>query len=124
MEQTGDMGLGQKAVDFLSASFRGYNIQLEARAGITEGIQMQSGLPQGHVLPHFLFNLFLNGLLVRLGAITQEALGSTQSLAYANDIVLLRVSVECLQRMIDVVHNWWSLFSPNVQFVARGKLLG
>ncbi len=108
MEKVGSPGIwGTDSVSYLRSVFRDYEIRISAADGLTEPITMQGGLPQGHVLSPFLFNLYLDDLLKQLDGIGQAGGGdgSVRVLAYADDVVILCEDAADLQARLDTLHR-------------------
>lgn len=116
------LGFGEQTVSYLRSAFRDYEIRISAADGLTEPITMQGGLPQGHVLSPFLFNLYLDDLLKQLDGIGQAGGGdgSARVLAYADDVVILCEDAADLQARLDTLKEWSDTWGMKVN-LAAGK---
>lgn len=67
-----------------------------------ETFNTYSGVPQGGVLSPFLFNMFINDLLLTLKQI------GCQTRAFADDIVVYGESIQALNKVISTLDEWTS----------------
>ena len=116
------LGFGDTAVSFFRSTFKDYQIRIAAADGLTEPIVMHGGLPQGHVLSPFLFNLYLDDLLRHLEMGDHADVGGTSSrvLAYADDVVILCENAVDLQARLDKLKHWSDTWGMTVN-LAAGK---
>jgi exonuclease III len=103
---------------------------------ISDAIDVGVGTEQGHPLSPELFKLFVHDLSVELNNLTQgnfPVLSDTliNHLLWADDLVLIALDKESLQKMIDILHNYvetWELevniTKTNIMvFNTSGKIL-
>ena len=75
----------------------------------TDWFDVSGGLRQGCCLSPLLFNLFINGLALRVKALGKGVRAGDQLvsiLLYADDVVLIADNAQDLQSMLDLLNDW------------------
>ena len=108
-----------KVLSVIMNGHKNHRIQILTPQGVTEEIEVTSGVPQGGISSPILYSCFSNSLLTRLSAsglgiyVNEDFCGA---LAYADDVVLLAESPTQLNQMLKIVEDYAneSLFKINV----------
>ena len=109
-------GVSNRFCDIIQAMYQNLQSSVQLPCGISMPFQSKVGLKQGCNLSPMLFNIFINGLIKKLGETDGDApmLGEIPvgCLFYADDLVLISETKEGLQRSIDTLYefiNEWFL---------------
>ena len=109
------MGIHGKILRILENMYSEVNYCIKLPYGLTDFVSSSTGLKQGCVLSPLLFNLYVNDLSLCFGRNHDPVtIGKymTNVLIYADDLVLMSVSKEGLQKCLDdlqVYCNKWKL---------------
>ena len=109
------MGIRGKILRILQNMYSEVNYSIKLPYGLTDFVSSSTGLKQGYVLSPLLFNLYVNDLPLCFGRNHDPVtIGKymTNVLMYADDLVLMSVSKEGLQKCLDdlqIYCNKWKL---------------
>ena len=116
-----DIGLGGRCHDLLRTMYSNVVRQVLIHGRLSEGVEVEAGVPQGSVLSPFLYSIYIDGLHA---ALRERGLGVSifgrlvPLLFYADDIVLLARSGAEIHEMLEVLDK----YAPKWRFnVNHGK---
>ena len=101
------MGIQGKILRILENMYSEVNYSIKLPYGLTDSVSSSTGLKQGSVLSPLLFNLYVNDLPFSFNRNHDPvAIGKyrTNVLMFADDLVLMSVSKEGLQKCLDDLH--------------------
>ncbi|KAA0189975.1 hypothetical protein HAZT_HAZT008687 [Hyalella azteca] len=100
-------GIGDDMIEVLEDIMNGGSTCIATKNGVTEPIEVNSGVRQGCPLSGFLFNSGLESVLRAINHLGQELQPSIQHhcLAYADDVTLIAENPDKLQQLIDLTHE-------------------
>ena len=109
------MGINGKMLRILENMYSEVNISIKLPYGLSDSVSSSTGLKQGYVLSPLLFILYVNDLPFCFGRNHDPVtIGKymTNVMMYADDLVLMSVSKEGLQKCLDdlqIYCNKWKL---------------
>ncbi|XP_067137170.1 uncharacterized protein [Centruroides vittatus] len=119
-------GLSFKFVSLLAELYSGSNVRIKWRNFCSQPFFSDKGVKQGCILSPILFSLFLNDLLNCIDDSGGDGIVvggvSVKVLAYADDVVIVADSPRSLQRSIDLLDNYLSDNSLQLN-LAKSKIV-
>ena len=109
------MGIHGKILSILENMYSEVNYAIKLPYGLTDSVSSSTGLKQGCVLSPLLFNLYVNDLPSCFSRNHDPVIIGkyvTNVLMYADDLVLMSLSKEGLQKCLDDLHSYckkWKL---------------
>ena len=104
-------GLPYPIIRFLSSSYRSQQIRVRWGSTLSNGYNVSNGVREGGILSHYLFSLYLDGLLKELA---DSGVGGfwgslfVGAVAYADDVVLLAPCASALRCMLNICNTYVS----------------
>ena len=101
--------INAKTINWINDFLSGRSQQTIVEEHLSDSCLVTSGVPQGSVLGPLLFVLYLDSLLINIS----NSCKYTHVYAFADDLKLLSVDAEDLQKSLNIVEAWasdWSLY--------------
>ena len=115
-----DKGINHHIIKILESWFSKSVIQVNWNGFLSKPVTLKAGVRQGGILSPLLFSCFIDSLLVKLEASGYGCFingNCLNSFMYADDIVLLSISISDLQALTDICFNHLKIINLEVNLI-------